>query len=229
MTVTKLALTGALLTILAARPAAALAPIAWYPLLADGTDALGLNGPVNADNVEFLGGSVYCNGVYAGDPGGHRIQTPLLPALNFESFAVSVEFLIESPIDSTWQHRPVLVCGTSFRYLGATVEADGTMSLLFNNGSYEPTVQDVRPDLWHSLVMSYDGGLQVGSLYLDGQLVLSRSFGLLHGTDRDVTTNNPATGMAFKGYLRNLVVYDSAFDPAPVVGATWGGIKTLID
>ena len=51
---------------------------------------------------------------------------------------------------------------------------------------------------------------------------------LEHGDyDKNFGPLNPGTGMAFKGLISNLAVYDQAFEPRPVRPASWGLLKLL--
>lgn len=222
-------LLAALLVCLPAGASQALAPIAHYPLQSDNLDATLLNGPITLTNAPFQNGGVYCNGIYPGhDPiNSYEILTPILPQLNFDSFAISIEFLMTEYPPLTVSYRPILVCGTSYRYLGAVVMGDGTLALYYNNGSVQTTSQGVSLDAWHQVLLTYDSEARIGKVFMDGAFVTSDVFTLVHGTDQNVATENPGQGVSFKGWVRHLVVYDSAFDPTPVEPVTWSRIKTL--
>lgn len=223
-------LLAAALICLLAGTSQALAPIAHYPLQSDNLDATGLNGPISLTNAPFENGGVYCNGIYPGhDPvNGCEVLTPVLPQLDFDSFAVSIEFRLSEYPSSGDASRPVIVCGTGYRYLGAYVLANGTVALYYNNGSVQTTSQSVSLDTWHHLLVTYDAGTHLGKLFLDGSFVTSDTFTLLHGTDRNAGTNNPGAASCFKGWVRHLVAYDSAFDPTPVENTSWSSIKALL-
>lgn len=228
MTLRLSALAGLLL--LAAAPSLRAAqPIAHYPLQADGNDALGLNTPMFLLNAPIQNGGVWCSGVYADVPSGYIVRTPPLPAMNLDSFTMSVEFLYDGIHGPDDFFRPIILCGHLSRSIGARIDPDSTLSFMYNNGHYVASAVKVLPGAWHTLTLSYEATSQTGSLTLDFQPVISQVFALEHGNQRDFDTTHSGTGMAFRGYVRNLVVYDAAFDPTPVLGTTWGGIKALFD
>jgi hypothetical protein len=222
-------LPAAVLLCLLAGTSGALAPIAHYPLQSDNLDATGLNGPMTLTNAPFENGGVYCNGIYYPNDtvNGYEVITPSLPQLNFSSFAASIEFRMSEYPVAPFSPRPIIICGSSYRFLGAEVYQDGTIALRYNNANVQTTPQVVGLDSWHHVLVTYDASTTTGKLFLDGLFVTSAVFTLEHGAARDVLTENPAQGRSFKGWLRHLVAYDSAFDPTPVEPGTWGRVKTL--
>jgi hypothetical protein len=218
-----------LVTILAAvaegnaGPLWAAAPIAHYPMQTDGLDATGINGPLILENAPFQDGGVYCNGIY----GGFIVQTPRLPDLNFNTLAVSVEFRIDDYPGPSDDRRPILIGGYDYRWIGAEMSGDGTIGMLYNNMSYEVGSTIISLGVWHKIVITYDSSTRIGSLYLDDLLAASATFDLVYGEDSEFMAYNPSTGHAFKGLLRELVVYDAAYDPTPVEGTSWGTVRAL--
>ena len=206
-------------------PLLAAVPIAHYPLQSDGVDATGINDPMLLDTAPFQNGGVYCNGIYVAQPGGFTVKTPLISSLNFESLAFSVEFKIdELPTDF---RRPILVGGHSYRWLGAEINPNGKLGFLHNNSNHTETAIDVSINVWHQIVITYESTSRTGRLYLDSQPAMSAEFDLEQNGDRDFQAYNPANATAFKGILRELVVYDTWYDPTPADGTSWGAVKAL--
>jgi hypothetical protein len=200
--------------------------IAHYPLLADGIDTTGNNDPMTLENAPFQDGGVYCNGVYwlSGLPDSYLVETPRLPALDFESLAISAEFKISRYPSFT---LPVFVGGHNGRWLGAEVAPDGTLGMLYNNANQVPGSQTVSLDEWHRALITYDGAIDEARLYLDDQLTCTATFVIEAFNANRITTENFANGTAFLGVFRQLIVYDAPFVPAPVETATWGLVKAL--
>jgi hypothetical protein len=123
----------------------------------------------------------------------------------------------------------VLVGGRGARWMGVETELDGTISLLYNNSTVVPSSEVVSLDEWHRALINYDGAIDVGNLYLDDRLALSATFVLEHREERDISTQNFSIGFAFAGIIRELIVYDGPFVPAPVGAATWGGRRSSTD
>ena len=70
---------------------------AHYPLSSTPNDTTGNNGPMTLINTPFEDGGIYCNGNYIGvDPDSCGAWTPAITDLNFESFAVSAMFKVDT-------------------------------------------------------------------------------------------------------------------------------------
>jgi hypothetical protein len=208
-------------------PLLAAAPIAHYPLQTDGLDATGINDPMILDNAPFQDGGVYCNGIYPGHPGAFDVETPPISSLSFENLAVSVEFKIDQYPTLEDYRRPILIGGYSYRWLGAEVYTDGTIGFLYNNSHHQASSTPISLGVWHTIVITYDSLSRTGTLYLDNLLVSSAEFDLTQGGDTNFLAINPASGRAFQGVLRELVVYDASYDPTSANGTTWGSVKAL--
>lgn len=206
-------------------PPPAIAPIAHYPLQTDGLDATGINDPMILVNAPFQDGGVYCNGIYSNDPGGCTVSTPSLATLNFDSFALSCEFRIDQYVPGVL--NPILIGGYGYRWIGAEVTPNGNLAFLCNNSDYQVSSQVVTLDVWHELVLTYDAATHIGKLFLDRRLVGTQEFVLIQGDDRDVSSTNYGGGRTLRGLIREIVVYDAAFDPTLAEVSTWGSMKAL--
>jgi hypothetical protein len=202
--------------------------IAHYPLLADALDATGNNDAMTLTNAPFQDGGVFCNGIYpGGDPAASIVQTPMIAGWDPESFTASAEFVISEypPAGIVW--RSIFMCGTSWRWMGVDIYSDGLLGLRYNNSIPIHTDQPVSLDTWHEAMISYDGTVGRGYLYLDGEWVCEIDFVPIHHDFLNIATHNGASGRQFLGIFRELKVYDEPIDPTPVEELTWGAVKTL--
>ncbi len=207
---------------LAASPASAQwTLLASYPMNGTAEDATGTYDPIILFNTPYEGGGVYVNGIYPdGTPGAAQILTPPITALDFDAFTFSVDFKIAELPDG---NIPVIVAGDLHRWGGAVLDPDGKLHILYNDIDGPAGTGSVSLDTWHYLVFTYDG--TGAALYLDYELVATRTFVLDHDEDRVFTFSHGGSGTSFKGHIRNLTVYNGVLDPTPVARRTWGAIK----
>jgi len=206
------------------RPSGAGMVIAHYPLTEGTADARGLQDPMNLINAPFEGGGVRCNGVYQPLPGGYLVETPPITGLDFASFAISVEFRLETyPVAGP---MPIIMGSRPYRWMGAEITADGRVHMRVNN-DYTVPCEIASLGEWHEVLMTFDGENDA-NIYLDGVRGVQITLTLEHGDDRAISTTNFGSAAAFDGWIRNLVVYGSAFDPMPVQANTWGAVKALL-
>lgn len=178
--------------------------IAFYSLNQTATDMIGINGDANIVNAPYEEGGVYLNGNYVGtESDSAMVKTPTIAMLDFSSLSVRVDFKI-SELPST--ARPILFCGASWRWMGATLTTNGQIYLNYNGYTGPACVEVVTPGVWHTLAMTHDG--TTGRVLLDGVEVLSKDFVPYDGNDRKFVTQNGSNGTAFKGHIRNLVIYN---------------------
>jgi len=181
--------------------------IAHYPLEIDGNDITTLNGPLTLTNAPFQSGSVYCNGVYTSfagvNPDGCVVQTPAIPSIEFESFAISIDFNTAEK-----RNQPVWVIGTCARWLGFALLKDGTIYMSYNNSDTLHTTTTYSVNKWHNAKVVY--GNNTASIYLDNVLAGSINTALDRACDDNDTVigvTNYSNGGVFKGNIKNLKVY----------------------
>ncbi|MFQ5445932.1 MAG: LamG-like jellyroll fold domain-containing protein [Saprospiraceae bacterium] len=183
--------------------------VANYTLINTAADAQGMQPDIELINSPFAGaGGVYCNGNYIGGaPDSSLVQTPPLEALYKPSFAVQVEFKIDSLDEST---HPVLICGNSWRYLGFQTKYDSSWITEFNDFSFTMDNSVAETGKWYQLTMIYSGPDTTAYWYLDGNLIDKR-IGSLTRPDGDgrISNTHGGEGLTFRGFLRNLRVYQS--------------------
>ncbi len=195
--------------------------IASYSLDGTAVDGTGTHGPMELINAPFEEGGVYLNGNYVGSqPDSSHAGTPLIPSLDMGAFSILVDFKVAEYPSIT---KPVIIGGSGWRWGGGSLTSDGKLQIAYNNSSGATGDQVVSLDTWHTLIFTYDGS--TGSLYLDGALVTTQDYTLVHGDDRDVSTSNGALGRSFKGHIRNLNIHNGVVDVVPVMPRSWGSIK----
>ena len=185
--------------------------IANYPLISDGIDVTGLNSAMTLQNTPFENGGIYCNGIYvnSSDTNFTTAQSPPINSLKYESFSISMDFLV-----SEAGTQPVWVIGEGCRWLGFYLNSDGTIELLYNNANFFTTTKTYSLNAWHNSKISFDG--TTVQIFLDNDLAGSLKFGnpyvvLDYGScgasDTEIGITNFSNGQVFKGYVRNLKVY----------------------
>lgn len=183
--------------------------LADYPLISDGVDITGNNGDMSISEAPFQNGGIYSNGIYYGnDPDGSHIQSPQIENFDFDNLTANIDFKLEEYPEN---RIPILMLGTSWRWLSAWMELD-KIAIKVNNGSiYEISDVVVSLDEWHSLSLSYNKTEGKAKLFLNYELVLSVDVAeLQHGDNARVVNSDGGSGIAYKGYWRNLKIYNSS-------------------
>jgi hypothetical protein len=183
--------------------------IAKYPLANDGVDVTGNNGAMALTNTPFDKGGIYCNGkyLYSSDPDYCVAQSPPINSFNFKSFSISMDFYVAERMN-----QPVWIIGTSCRWLGFYLEADGTVSLLYNNANYVKSTKTYALNEWQKAQITYDG--TTVEMFLGDNVACSMKFGNGYvpleyascGVDTEIGVTNYSNGQVLKGFVRNLEV-----------------------
>ncbi|MCB0844311.1 MAG: T9SS type A sorting domain-containing protein [Bacteroidetes bacterium] len=178
--------------------------LAHFPMLFNGEDVTGNQNNMNLINTTFIGGA-YANGIYLGNglpEYGSNIGTPKIDSLDLNNFAVSFKFKA-----GNIQHKPVLVGGNLFRWMGFFLNNDTTVSMRYNNGITVNTTTKYKPGDWHKVTMSYNGS--VGKVYFDEVQIVNEAFTINHGEDRNFSVTNFSSGQTFRGTIQDLKIYDA--------------------
>jgi len=166
--------------------------------------------------TNFINGElgVYSDGLYHHSSAGTGpLNTPSINVDRTKSFAIELEFRMENNVN-----RPVIIAGTSYRWLGIDVNSSGNPGILYNNAitSYDTSTQ-LEVNRWYKGKIEYDFG--VIKLYIDNNLV--KTVGSTSNTvtftaegqgatfDEVLTNTNYSNSEVFKGYWKNLKVYNS--------------------
>ncbi|MEI6853500.1 MAG: T9SS type A sorting domain-containing protein [Bacteroidota bacterium] len=170
--------------------------LAFYPLTVDGNDQMGLNSPMTLTSAPFQNGGVYCNG----NASGYTVLTPNILNFSFSSFAVSFDFKVEEYLTQC-----VIVCGTSYRWLGFYLQADHTLEMKYNNANYVTSTATYQTGQWYNGRLTYDG--TTARMILNGIEIANITIPLVYiATDTQFGTRDYSTANCLKGYIKNLVI-----------------------
>ncbi len=192
--------------------------IAHYTLNNTSMDITGNCSDMILENISYVGNSIYCNGIYRYGPNPvdySDAYTDEISAISYDELTISVEFQI---IDTPQYNYPVLVAGSGVehdRWLGFAVHSDRKIALHANNFSEQArSTEEYLVNTWYEARITYDGNIDRGNLYIDGNLVCSADFTFnLSYAHKSVGITNYASGAIFKGYLRNLKIYSTIVEP----------------
>ena len=113
------------------------------------------------------------------------------------------------------RNQPVWVIGTRCRWLGFYLREDGTIALLYNNANFLNLRTNYFFNKWQNAKISYDGTKV--NIFLDNSLAgsintgngyVSLDYETCGPTDTEIGVTNYSNGEVFKGYIRNLKVYN---------------------
>jgi hypothetical protein len=176
--------------------------LANFPLSSNGNDVTGINDPMTITNAPFQEEGIYCNGIYT----ECIAITPPIHEFDFNSFTISADFMVNEN-----RQQPVIVGGSGCRWLGFYLNADGTVSLLYNNNYYLQSTKTYTLNKWHNAQISYDG--TTAKMYIDSMLACSVNIQLDYAacgsSDTQIGIINSSNGQVFKGYIKNLKVYNT--------------------
>lgn len=185
----------------------ALKGLADYPLVGHASDTLWINGDATLTQAPLLSQGIYVNGIYTGSgtPNPSDAYTPTLAGFDTTAFSAEVDFKADG-LPAAGEN--VLMGGRSWRWLGANLDADGKISMIYNNNFSVKGSLTCTAGEWHTLKLEYAAG--TAKVYLDGTASASIAVALkFGGTIRDFNFGavNLSNGSTFKGNLRNLRVY----------------------
>src|ERR1051326_3829965 len=116
--------------------------------------------------------------------------------------------------------RPILVGGTSFRWIIIDLTSSRELNVSLNNHSLTyGTGQIIQPGTWYNVTASLDVNAGILRLFLNGQNVLTQTLPkgftqevITSGTqtDKHITLENYSNRTASKGLIRNLRIYNRA-------------------
>jgi hypothetical protein len=186
--------------------------IAHYPLTSGSLfEATRTHAPLIVRNAPFHSDrGIFCSGEYVVDwPDGCDVRTPRLNHLDASSFTISAQFLV--PRQSLILSRPVFVLGRSMRSLGYVLLQEGRIELLTNNSVRTECSVRYQEGFWHEATISFDG--ETAALYLDGAAGCRAKGPLNTSNDHTVLLTNYAGGGTYRGFLRELRVYNGVVRP----------------
>lgn len=185
-------------------------PVAWYSLIDSASDKLGTKPPIKLTNTPFDGAEgVYSNGKYlfAGPIGGCLIESPEIKELYSPTFAVGLEFKIDS-LDG--KSHPVIMLGLAWRYLGLTLLYDNRWAIEFNGYTYAVPDSIANVNQWYNFTLVYSSLDSVAYYYLDGQLMHKEKGPLIRDdSDGFISNTHFGDGITYRGNWRNLRIFQS--------------------
>jgi hypothetical protein len=191
--------------------------IAYYTLNNSPEDITGNNPGMILENVPYEDNSIYCNGIYKlfGDPNYCDAYTPEISTISYDELTLCVEFKITDTAEYYW---PVLVAGAGAghdRWIGFAVHSDCKFALHGSNFALQAkSDEECQIDTWYEARITYNSSITRGDLYINGNLVCSSYFTFdLNFAHKSVGITNYAGGRVFKGYLRNLKIYNKVVEP----------------
>lgn len=197
-------------------PAQAQTLIARYPLKNDGKDATNQQGNLKLLGIKFEEGGAKCEGTYDDyDAGkGVAILSPSINKLDLQNFSIRVDFKVASLVDI-----PVFVLDEGCRLVRFSISSRGRVILAYQNGDViKQSTLTYKPNTWHTatIVALKTGGLVA---YLDGAEA-ARIEGAKVDFDcaekygsKDISTTDFSNGNTFKGFWRDLRVYNGTWTP----------------
>ena len=183
--------------------------LAEYPLVEDGVDATGKNTDMTISKASFQNDGIYSNGIYYGsDTTGSYISTPQIEGFNFDDLTIKVDFFIDEYPEN---NIPIIMAGTSWRWLSAWLDGD-KIALKVNNGIFYVVSDVVIPlNQWQTVSISYSKAEGEAKLYLGSTLVVTIEVEeITNGGNARLVNSDGGIGKAYKGYWKNLKVYDAA-------------------
>lgn len=185
--------------------------VAHYSLINTAIDASGQQADAELINVPFVDtNGVYCNGIYAfsGNPAGSLVSAPQLTAVYDSTFAVSIQFKIDS-MPEMW--LPVITVGDSWRYLGLIVKFDGKIIYNFNNIWTEIPASQIPLNQWNTCTIIFSASDSTAQYWLNGAMIAIANGALIRPEgDGKVSNTDYGAGWTFKGHMRNLTVMSIA-------------------
>ena len=176
--------------------------IAHYPLYNNAVDKTGLQGNIMLQNNPIPDEGSYCTGVYYDKTAlNENTITNSLKSFDYKNFTLSVEFKV-SELEYHW----VFVLGSGSREVGFLLNSDGTIELTgLNQDIIEQTNEKYIVNNWYLATITYNNG--TAKIYLDNQLIGEENFNF-RVYDCEFTTTNFSNGTAFKGWIKNIKIYN---------------------
>jgi hypothetical protein len=194
-----------------------------------------LEGNPTAPTPPSTGVELCHNGIYIRNTDGQNIQTPVINAFNIIDFQLEVEFKPAAlPPGGFVPDYPVIVGGSSGRWIGILVDINGRIGLKFNNFNtnniWTNTFIAVG-NFYHSAKLRYQNGNV--ELFIDGVSALNTSIPALQPFQNDFnfTTTDFSNGRVFNGCIKNLKISsvllpDLLWDNTNIT-ATTGGLVSI--
>jgi len=184
--------------------------IAYYPLFNNAQDSIGKQQDMILQNTPVPYEGTYCTGKYNGDV-NFSTGTKELSSFDLKVFTISIQFKVINLSDQ-W----VFVLGESHRLIGFKLTNSGIITLTMNNQDIEvPTSEKYFENTWQIATITYAN--DTAKIYLNEKLIggyitkLNSQPEYISFHSR-VTTTNYSCGVAFRGWVKNLRIYNRALN-----------------
>ena len=169
------------------------------------------------ENTSYENQALRVNGnYYYGDSGSGYLADVYLPDLDFESFSMSADFLVETSTEINYSGLPIVVGGSSYRWFSIYLNSDDELGISLNNSDYSiPSRVKIDRDAWYNVTGTFDLDNKKVELYLGTERIIDHTLPsdfnldvLVDGVlDYEITLTNYSNGTAFKGLLDNLSIW----------------------
>lgn len=164
---------------------------------------------VEFTGIQFEDGAAYSAGKYQ-----ENLINVFRQDFDMEHFTISVQFKVENTAN-----MPVFVMGASCRFAAFYLLDNGRVGLHLNNTDIRLDSEiSYKAGTWHTATLTYDDQKKVFNAYLDGKLAVTTNTSIhwecyekYYG--KDLSTTNFGNGQTFKGWLKNLKIYNNVVVP----------------
>ena len=186
---------------------------------------------MSLENTSYENQALRVNGnYYHNDSGSGYLADVYLSELDFESFSMSANFLVETGTEImpiTDSYLPIVVGGSSYRWFSIYLNSDDELNISLNNQDYIiPSSVNIDRDAWYNVTGTFDLDNNKVGLYLGTELIIDhtlpddftlRVIGQGDG-HKDITLTNYSNGTAFKGLIDNLSIWSGITSGTPNPG-----------
>lgn len=154
----------------------------------------------------------YCNGFYDVNPYGENHIFEDIDLKNLKTFTICCQF----KVDENRKHY-LFTLGRSSRLLSFLINVDNSISLSANNQAIVMnTNSEIVLNKWFLATMTFNNGLV--EMYLNDKKIGEKSLTLtaFDKNDYNISSINYSNGIAFKGYIKNLLVYNTALNESSI-------------
>jgi len=184
--------------------------IAYYPLFSNAKDSTEKQQDMILQNSPVPYYGTYCIGKYNADV-NFATGTKELSCFDLKVFTISIQFKVTGPSDQ-W----VFVLGERHRLVGFKLTNSRFITLTMNNQDLEiPTSEKYFENTWQIATITYIN--DTAKIYLNEKLI-GGYISKLNSQPEDisfnsrVTTTNYSCGVAFRGWVKNLRIYNRALN-----------------
>jgi hypothetical protein len=182
--------------------------LAFYPMQDNLLDVTGNHGALSVTGnptppaPPTPGNGICHNGIPVTFTNGQRTLTPNIPTLNTTDFTLRVDFKLTA-YPGTPTGGPVIIGGSSWRWIGIWVSQTGMAGVQYNNSNRIYSTTPLSLNTWYNGELRYSANTV--QLFIDHVLVLTSVIGpLTTNANLNFGTNHAGNGTALNGCIQNL-------------------------